>query len=259
MSFPNIIVHPPRPGGEVHFGDGVRLTLGEPYPGLRFADEETVRRACLDWPGVGTQAAFAHVGAVHILNNPFAPPSGAGGLGYNYRNHIFTGSHQAEKGFDWEGFWASVVGHELGHAFEGRWMTAKLSARYYALRSGPMSVGRPQREWFAEDWRCLMGGPLVSRRPHEAGRRVVTGEVGIRVKAILQEAVARVWGAPEATEIRLTVGSAMATINGWWPVDLLAAPVNLNGRVMVGIRDIGTLFGCEVAWDEAMRTVTIRR
>ncbi|WP_139994537.1 copper amine oxidase N-terminal domain-containing protein [Paenibacillus paridis] len=64
--------------------------------------------------------------------------------------------------------------------------------------------------------------------------------------------------APTYDVITATVGSVIGTYNGD-RVNLAAAPQLIDGRVFVGLRDVAELFGASVAWDNAKKTVTIKR
>ena len=60
----------------------------------------------------------------------------------------------------------------------------------------------------------------------------------------------------EKTEIKLTIGSKTAYVNGE-PKELLQAPVAINGTTMVPVRFISEAFGYNVGWNQTTKTVTI--
>lgn len=64
--------------------------------------------------------------------------------------------------------------------------------------------------------------------------------------------------APTYNVITAAVGSVIGTYNGDH-VNLAASPQLIDGRVYVGLRDVAELFGASVAWDNAKKTVTIKR
>ena len=66
--------------------------------------------------------------------------------------------------------------------------------------------------------------------------------------------------APEKTEVKLTIGSTTAYINGA-PQTLDAAPINRNNRTMLPVRFLANAFGVSndgIAWDAQTRTATLK-
>lgn len=59
------------------------------------------------------------------------------------------------------------------------------------------------------------------------------------------------------TEIRLTLGSKVATVNGE-ERELLEAPVKKGGRVYIPLRFVSEALGANVSWDQKRNTVLIR-
>lgn len=88
--------------------------------------------------------------------------------------------------------------------------------------------------------------------------RTVGEALGIRItwnsKTQTVKAVGSVKG--QATEVLLQVGSTTATVNGT-KVKLAAAPVQLEGRVLIPLSSFSSQFGVGVKWDQATRTVSL--
>ena len=62
----------------------------------------------------------------------------------------------------------------------------------------------------------------------------------------------------EKTEIKLTIGKAAITVNG--EDKALDVPAQIvDSRTLVPVRAIAESFGCDVAWDDATKTVTITK
>ena len=61
----------------------------------------------------------------------------------------------------------------------------------------------------------------------------------------------------QKTEVKLTVGSNTAYINGE-AVAIDVAPINRNNRVMLPVRFLADTFGAEVAWDGETSTATLK-
>jgi uncharacterized protein (DUF2252 family) len=56
--------------------------------------------------------------------------------------------------------------------------------------------------------------------------------------------------------VTLQVGNPIMYVDGV-AEKLLVPPVNLNGRVMIPVRDAGEALGATVAWDQVTETVTL--
>ena len=60
------------------------------------------------------------------------------------------------------------------------------------------------------------------------------------------------------TTVKLTIGNAAITVNG--EDKALDVPAQIvDSRTLVPVRAIAESFGCDVAWDDATKTVTITK
>jgi hypothetical protein len=191
MTYPNIIVHEKHAGGRVHLGGTTYLDIGSHNPAMTYATEDQVRRGATDWPGLDVEKAFGHVRAFHVLANPFH----SSGIYLYLPRTIALGGLRADwNQARWDVYWAGTTAHELGHAFEAKWLHGDLRTAYYALRTHAPD-GMSLDEWFAEDCRFVLGGPALQVHPHKldhySGGWATKGDTWARVKAVITEVVRR--------------------------------------------------------------------
>ena len=64
------------------------------------------------------------------------------------------------------------------------------------------------------------------------------------------------YGVPGTTEIKMTINSKTAYVNGV-AKELDAAPINRNSRTMLPVRFLAENLGADVAWDDSTKTATL--
>lgn len=108
----------------------------------------------------------------------------------------------------------------------------------------------------------INGQPLTM----DVAPQIQSGRTLVPMRAIFEALGAQVYWDDATSTIRayrresaivLQLGNKKAWVNGP-AVNLDVAPVAISGRTMVPLRFVAEALGCEVGWDEATRTVTVK-
>ena len=79
---------------------------------------------------------------------------------------------------------------------------------------------------------------------------------GLGAEVTWDEATQTVTAVKGDTEIKLTIGSETAYVNGE-AQELLCAPCIVDGSTLVPVRFIAEQFGMKVKWDETSKLITV--